>query len=70
MKAARQPIAEVKPADLGKASWDAFRGPYALTVRRVSPPTAKGHAEMIQGTVAEQAKAVAQLLREKGFYRG
>ena len=70
MKAARQPIEEVKSADLGKPSWDAFRGPYTLAVRRVSPPAAKGHAEMITGSVADQARAVAQLLRDKGFWRG
>jgi electron transfer flavoprotein beta subunit len=70
MKAARQPIEVVKPEDLGKTSWDEFRGPYALTVRKVSPPAAKGHAELIKGSVAEQAKAVAQLLREKALFRG
>lgn len=70
MKAARQPIEEVRPSDLGKPSWDAFRGPYTLAVRRVSPPAAKGHAEMVPGSVADQAKAVAQLLRDKGFWRG
>ena len=70
MKAARQPIEEVKSADLGKPSWDAFRGPYTLAVRRVSLPAAKGHAEIIKGSVADQAKAVAQLLRDKGFWRG
>ncbi|MBI4415615.1 MAG: electron transfer flavoprotein subunit beta/FixA family protein [Euryarchaeota archaeon] len=70
MKAARQPIEELKPADLGKPSWDDFRGPYTLSVRRVAPPTARGGAEMIPGSVSEKAKAVAQLLRDKGFYRG
>ena len=70
MKASRQPIEEVKPEDLGQPSWDAFRGPYTLAVRRVSPPAAQGYAEMIPGKVAEQAKAVAQLLRDKGLYRG
>jgi len=69
MKASRQPIEEVKPSDLGQNSWDAFRGPYAIAVRKVSPPAAKGHAEMIPGSVAEQAKAVAQLLRDKGLFR-
>jgi len=70
MKASRQPIEEVKPTDLGQSTWDGFRGPYTLAVRKVSPPAAKGHAEMIPGNVADQAKAVAQLLREKGFVRG
>jgi len=70
MKASRQPIEELRPADLGKASWEEFRGPYTLTVRRVAPPTAKGRAEMVPGKTADQAKSVAQLLRDKGFYRG
>lgn len=70
MKASRQPIEEVRPADLGRSTWDEFRGPYALAVRKVSPPAAKDHAEMIPGKVADQAKAVAQLLREKGLFRG
>ncbi|HEV8595187.1 MAG TPA: electron transfer flavoprotein subunit beta/FixA family protein [Thermoplasmata archaeon] len=70
MKASRQPIEEAKPADLGESSWDAFRGPYTIAVRKVMLPAAKGHAEMIPGKVAEQAKAVAQLLREKGLFRG
>jgi len=69
MKAARQPIEEVTPATLGKASWDAFRGPYSLAVRRMSTPPLKGHAAMIGGSLADQARAVADLLREKGFYR-
>ena len=70
MKATRQPIEELRPGDVGQTSWDAFRGPYTLSVRRVSPPAAKGHAQMVGGKAADQAKAVAQLLREKGFYRG
>jgi electron transfer flavoprotein alpha/beta subunit len=70
MKAARQPIEEVTHAVLGKASWEAFRGPYSVAVRKVSPPQQKGRATMIGGSLADQAKAVADLLREKGFYRG
>ncbi len=70
MKASRQPIEELKAGDLGQQSWDAFRGPYTLAVRKVSPPTAKGHAEMVPGKAADQAKAVATLLREKGLFRG
>ncbi len=69
MKAARAPIEEVTPSSLGVGSWDAFDGPYAIRVRRFAPPEAKGHAEMFTGSVADQAKAFAQLLREKGFYR-
>jgi len=70
MRASRQPIQEMKPSDLGQPSWDGFRGPYAMSVRQVSPPAAKGRAEMIPGKVGDQAKAVAQLLREKGLFRG
>jgi len=70
MKAARQPIEVVTPAILGKASWDAFRGPYSVAVRLVSRPAQKGRAEIIGGSLADQAKAVSDLLREKGFYRG
>src|SRR2546422_1075236 len=69
MKAARQPIKEISPAALGLASWDAVSLPYTFGVRGLSPPAAKGHAEMITGTVEEQAKKLAQLLREKGFAR-
>ena len=69
MRAARAPIKEVSPAALGVGSWDAFDGPYAFRIPSFSLPEAKGHAEMITGSVAEQAKRFAQLLREKGFYR-
>ncbi len=69
MKAARQPIKEIPPAALGLASWDALSLPYAFGVRGLSPPAAKGHAEMITGSVEEQAKRLAQLLRDKGFAR-
>lgn len=61
MKASRQPIKEIAPATL--------RLPYAFGVRRLTPPVAKGHAEMITGSIEEQAKRFAQLLREKGFVR-
>lgn len=69
MKASRQPIKEIAPATLGLANWDAVRTPYAFSIRRLSPPEAKGHATMITGSVEEQAKRLAQLLREKGFVR-
>jgi electron transfer flavoprotein alpha/beta subunit len=69
MKAARQPIKELSPAALGLASWDSVSLPYTFGVRGLSPPAAKGHAEMITGTVEEQAKKLAQLLRDKGFAR-
>lgn len=70
MKAARQPIKEVGPAALGLASWDALPLPYTFSVRGLAPPKAKGHAEMVQGSVEDQAKEVAKLLRDRGFVRG
>lgn len=70
MKAARAPIKELTPAALGVPSWDALAGPYAFKVRRLSPPPAKGHAEMLPGKADEQAKRLVQMLREKGFVRG
>ncbi len=69
MKASRQPIKEIAPAALGVANWDAIATPYRFSVRRLSPPDAKGHATMIQGSADEQAKALAKMLREKGFVR-
>ncbi len=69
MKASRQPIKEIGPAALGLTGWDALRTPYTFSVRKLSPPEAKGHATMIAGSPEEQAKKLAQLLREKGFVR-
>jgi electron transfer flavoprotein alpha/beta subunit len=69
MKAARVPIKELGPAALGLAGWDSVVLPYSFGVRGLSPPAAKGHAEMITGFVEEQAKRFAQMLREKGFVR-
>ena len=69
MKASRQPIKEITPAALGIPGWDAIVTPYAFAVRRLSPPEAKGHATMISGSPEEQAKQLAQMLREKGFVR-
>ncbi|HYS72934.1 MAG TPA: electron transfer flavoprotein subunit beta/FixA family protein [Thermoplasmata archaeon] len=61
MKAARQPIREIAPAPLAP--------PYTFAVRGLSPPVAKGHAEMVTGSIEEQAKKLAALLRDKGFVR-
>ncbi len=69
MKASRQPIKEVTPATLGIPSWDAIAMPYTFVTRKLSPPEAKGHATMITGSAEEQAKKLAQMLREKGFVR-
>ncbi|TLZ64346.1 MAG: electron transfer flavoprotein subunit beta/FixA family protein, partial [Methanobacteriota archaeon] len=49
MKAARQPIKELAPSALGLSGWDAIALPYAFGVVRLSPPMAKGHAEMVTG---------------------
>ncbi len=69
MKASRQPIKEVAPAAAGVSAWDAVGTPYAFAIRKLSPPEAKGHASMIAGSPEEQAKKLAQMLREKGFVR-
>ncbi len=69
MKASRQPIKEITPATLGVSGWDALATPYVFAVRKLSPPEAKGHATLITGSPEEQAKKLAQMLREKGFVR-
>jgi electron transfer flavoprotein beta subunit len=69
MKAARQPIKELGPAALGLAGWDSVILPYAFSVKGLARPEAKGRAELITGSVDEQAKRFAQLLKEKGFVR-
>lgn len=69
MKAARQPIKEIGPAALGLASWDAVPLPYSFGIAGLSPPAAKGRAELITGSIEDQAKRFARLLREKGFVR-
>lgn len=69
MKASRVPIKEMAPAALGLASWDALPMPYTFAVRGLAPPSAKGRAEMVVGSVEEQAKKLVQLFREKGFVR-
>lgn len=69
MRASRQPIKEIAPAVLGVANWDAVTTPYTFSIRKLSPPEAKGHATMIPGSPEEQAKALAKMLREKGFVR-
>lgn len=61
MKAARQPIREIPPASVSLT--------YSFGVRGLSPPTAKGQADIRTGSVEDQAKMLAQLLREKGFVR-
>jgi len=70
MRAAKAPIKELQPKDLGAAGWDSFASGYTLAVRGVSPPQAQGRARMITGKPEEVAQALATMLREKGFYRG
>jgi len=69
MKASRQPIKELGPAALGLAGWDSVALPYSFAVAGLAPPASKGRAELITGSIEEQAKRFAQLLREKGFVR-
>jgi electron transfer flavoprotein beta subunit len=69
MKAARQPIKEIGPSAIGLSGWDAVALPYSFEVAGLAPPGAKGHAELITGSIEEQAKRFARLLREKGFVR-
>ena len=69
MRAARQPIRELTPSDLGAASWNAFAGSYGFRIRGLTPPAAKGRAEMVAGRVADQAKRLALILRDRGFVR-
>jgi electron transfer flavoprotein beta subunit len=69
MKASRQPIKELGPGALGLAGWESMALQYSFAIRSLSPPKAKGRAELIAGSVEEQAKRLAQLLREKGFVR-
>ena len=70
MRAAKAPIKELQAKDLGVAGWDAFASGYSLGVKGLSPPQALGRARMITGKTEEVAKALATMLREKGFYRG
>src|SRR3990172_4397316 len=70
MRAAKAPIKELQAKDLGAAGWNDFVTGHSIKVRDMSPPKAKGRAQMITGKTEEVAKAMARLLREKGFYRG
>ncbi len=70
MKAARAPIREIKPQDLGAQNWDQFVGGFQFKVRKVYLPAARGKAEMFTGKPADSAAKVAQLIKDKGFWRG
>ena len=70
MKAARAPIREVKPQDVGAQSWDQFAGTFGFKVRKVYLPPSRGKAEMFTGKPVDTAGKVAQLIKDKGFWRG
>jgi len=70
MKAARAPIREVKQQDVGAQSWDQFAGGFHFKVRKVYLPPSRGKAEMFTGKAADTAAKVAQLIKDKGFWRG
>ena len=70
MRAARAPVKEIKPQDLGAENWDAFLGKYQFKVRKVYLPAARSKAVMFVGKPAETAGKVSQLLKDKGFWRG
>ncbi len=69
LRASRSQIKVLQPKDLGWSSW-ADAGPgYRVEIKRLTPPPAKGRAEMIQGSAEEVAKRLAQILRQKGAVR-
>jgi len=70
MRAARAPIREIKPQDVGAQAWDQFVGGFQFKVRKVYLPAARGKAEMFTGKPADMAAKVAQLIKDKGFWRG
>ncbi len=67
LKATRQPIQEVFPADLGLP--EASLGG-RLSVRRMYVPEATHQAEMMEGEPQDMAKQLADVLKGKGFGRG
>ena len=62
-QAAAKPIAVMSLADLGVAAGDVGASGSLSRVRRMYVP-AKGRAEMIEGSVAEQAARLAQIIKE------
>ncbi len=62
-KAAAKPIEEVSLADIGLTASDAGADSSMSRVRRMYVP-AKGRAQMIEGTVAEQAARLIQIINE------
>ncbi len=62
-QAAAKPIEEMSLADIGLAGTDVGVGSSMSRVRRMYIP-AKGRAQMIEGTVAEQATKLMQIINE------
>jgi electron transfer flavoprotein beta subunit len=65
-QAAAKPIDEMSLADLGLSPAEVGAGSAMSRVRRMYIPT-KGRAQMIEGTVAEQASRLIQIIKE---YKG
>jgi electron transfer flavoprotein beta subunit len=63
-QAAAKPIEVLTPADLGMSSSEVGAAGSASRVRRMYVPE-KGRAQMIEGSVEEQAARIAQLIRER-----
>jgi len=63
-QAAAKPIEVLTPADLAMPAHDVGEAGSASRVRRMYVPE-KGRAQMIEGSVEEQAARVAQLIRER-----
>lgn len=63
-QAAAKPIEVLTPADLGMSSSEVGAAGSASRVRRMYVPE-RGRAQMIEGSVEEQAARVAQLIRER-----
>ena len=62
-QAAAKPIEEVSLADIGLAAADVGRDGSMSRVRRMYVP-AKGRAQMIEGTIAEQAARIIEIIKE------
>lgn len=67
LKATRQPIKQVKLADLGMSEGDLAAG---VSVRRMYVPEQTKKAQMIEGEPAEVASKLLAILKGKGFGRG
>lgn len=62
-QAAAKPIEEVSLADIGLAAAEVGAGSSMSRVRRMYVPT-KGRAQMIEGTIAEQAARIIEIIKE------